>query len=85
MSFLRGHLQPSGLTAAFGGMIALVDGTFVIAWDNDEVIGVNVARPVFAEIGKRTESFVRFSTVAGERGAADAERDLALGYVTRGR
>lgn len=27
VSFLRGHLQPSGLTAAFGGMIALVDGT----------------------------------------------------------
>ncbi len=31
---------------------------------------------VFSEIGKKTEAFVRFSTVAGERGAADAERDI---------
>ncbi|MCL2150131.1 MAG: catalase, partial [Dehalococcoidia bacterium] len=27
-------------------------------------------------VGKETEVFVRFSTVAGERGAADAERDI---------
>lgn len=27
LEFLRGHLQPRGLTAGFGGMIALVDGT----------------------------------------------------------
>ena len=31
---------------------------------------------IFSEIGKRTDLFVRFSTVAGERGAADAERDI---------
>ncbi|WP_458862589.1 catalase [Acidaminobacterium chupaoyuni] len=31
---------------------------------------------VFSEIGKETEVFIRFSTVAGERGAADAERDI---------
>jgi catalase len=31
---------------------------------------------IFSEIGKQTECFVRFSTVAGERGAADAERDI---------
>ncbi len=31
---------------------------------------------VFAEEGKKTDLFVRFSTVAGERGAADAERDI---------
>ena len=31
---------------------------------------------VFSQIGKETETFVRFSTVAGERGAADAERDI---------
>lgn len=31
---------------------------------------------VFSQIGKETEVFVRFSTVAGERGAADAERDI---------
>jgi catalase len=31
---------------------------------------------LFSEVGKRTEIFARFSTVAGERGAADAERDI---------
>ncbi|RKF43375.1 catalase [Paraburkholderia fungorum] len=31
---------------------------------------------VFAELGKETPLFMRFSTVAGERGAADAERDV---------
>src|SRR5690554_1582927 len=31
---------------------------------------------IFSEIGKETEVFMRFSTVAGERGAADAERDV---------
>ncbi len=31
---------------------------------------------IFSSIGKKTELFVRFSTVAGERGAADAERDI---------
>ncbi|MFT5700825.1 MAG: catalase [Desulforhopalus sp.] len=31
---------------------------------------------IFSEVGKKTELFVRFSTVAGERGAADAERDI---------
>src|SRR6266404_4962538 len=31
---------------------------------------------VFAKIGKQTECLLRFSTVAGERGAADAERDV---------
>ena len=31
---------------------------------------------VFSQIGKKTECFWRFSTVAGERGAADAERDV---------
>ncbi len=29
-----------------------------------------------ADIGKKTDMFIRFSTVAGERGAADAERDV---------
>jgi len=37
---------------------------------------------VFAKIGKKTEAFVRFSTVAGERGAADAERDVR-GFALR--
>ncbi len=31
---------------------------------------------VFSKVGKKTDVFVRFSTVAGERGAADAERDI---------
>ncbi|SNS19725.1 catalase [Humidesulfovibrio mexicanus] len=31
---------------------------------------------IFGKIGKKTDLFVRFSTVAGERGAADAERDI---------
>ncbi len=31
---------------------------------------------IFSELGKKTEVFMRFSTVAGERGAADAERDI---------
>src|SRR3981189_258435 len=29
-----------------------------------------------SQIGKKTEAILRFSTVAGERGAADAERDV---------
>lgn len=40
---------------------------------------------VFSEVGKQTEVFLRFSTVAGERGAADAERDVrgfALKFYT---
>jgi len=31
---------------------------------------------LFSAVGKQTEVFLRFSTVAGERGAADAERDV---------
>lgn len=37
---------------------------------------------LFAEVGKQTDMFVRFSTVAGERGAADAERDIR-GFAMR--
>ena len=40
---------------------------------------------VFAEVGKQTTCFCRFSTVAGERGAADGERDVrgfAMKYYT---
>ena len=36
---------------------------------------LSMAAP-FAEIGKRTPVFVRFSTVAGERGSADTARDV---------
>ncbi len=31
---------------------------------------------IFSKIGEKTDCFLRFSTVAGERGAADAERDI---------
>ncbi|KZK93446.1 Catalase [Pseudovibrio sp. Ad5] len=31
---------------------------------------------IFSEVGKKSDLFMRFSTVAGERGAADAERDI---------
>ena len=37
---------------------------------------------IFSAVGKKTELFTRFSTVAGERGAADAERDIR-GFATK--
>jgi catalase len=40
---------------------------------------------IFSQVGKKTECLLRFSTVAGERGAADAERDVrgfALKFYT---
>src|SRR6478752_969872 len=36
----------------------------------------------FSQVGKKTDAFLRFSTVAGERGAADAERDVR-GFALR--
>lgn len=47
-------------------------GTFTVTHD----ITKYTKAKVFSEIGKQTDVFVRFSTVAGERGAADAERDI---------
>ncbi len=47
-------------------------GTFTVTHD----ITKYTKAKMFSEIGKKTEMFVRFSTVAGERGAADAERDI---------
>ena len=47
-------------------------GTFTVTHD----ITKYTKAAIFSEIGKKTELFVRFSTVAGERGAADAERDI---------
>ncbi|UJW77073.1 catalase [Rhizobium sp. SL42] len=47
-------------------------GTFTVTGD---ISHFTKAR-LFSEIGKQTSAFVRFSTVAGERGAADAERDI---------
>lgn len=53
-------------------------GSFTLTHD---VTAYSKAR-MFAEVGKKTEAFVRFSTVAGERGAADAERDIR-GFAVR--
>lgn len=47
-------------------------GTFTVTHD----ITRYTKAKVFSEVGKKTDLFVRFSTVAGERGAADAERDI---------
>ena len=47
-------------------------GTFTVTHDITEYTKAKI----FSKIGKKTELFVRFSTVAGERGAADAERDI---------
>ncbi len=47
-------------------------GTFTVTHD----ITKYTKASMFKEIGKKTDMFVRFSTVAGERGAADAERDI---------
>lgn len=47
-------------------------GTFTVTKD----ITKYTKAKMFSEVGKKTELFVRFSTVAGERGAADAERDI---------
>src|SRR5699024_7158563 len=47
-------------------------GTFTVTNDITEYTKADI----FSEVGKQTEMFVRHSTVAGERGAADAERDI---------
>jgi catalase len=47
-------------------------GTFTVTHD----ISRYTRARIFSEIGKQTPMFARFSTVAGERGAADAERDI---------
>lgn len=47
-------------------------GTFTVTHD----ISKYTCAKVFSEVGKKTELVSRFSTVAGELGAADAERDV---------
>ncbi|MYM83503.1 catalase [Duganella sp. FT50W] len=47
-------------------------GTFTVTHD----ISKYTKAALFSEVGKKTDMFMRFSTVAGERGAADAERDI---------
>lgn len=56
-------------------------GTFTVTHD----ITRYTRAKLFSEIGKKTGMFARFTTVAGERGAADAERDIrgfALKFYT---
>ncbi|MDD2386175.1 MAG: catalase [Bacteroidales bacterium] len=56
-------------------------GTFTVTHD----ITKYTKAAIFSKIGKKTEMIARFSTVAGERGAADAERDIrgfALKFYT---
>jgi catalase len=47
-------------------------GTFTVTHD----ISRYTRAKIFSEVGKTTEMLARFSTVAGEQGAADAERDV---------
>jgi len=56
-------------------------GTFTVTND----ITRYTRAKIFSQVGKKTEMFARFTTVAGERGAADAERDIrgfALKFYT---
>ncbi|TAL24645.1 MAG: catalase, partial [Aquabacterium sp.] len=56
-------------------------GSFTVTHD----ISQYTKAKLFSAIGKRTETFVRFSTVGGERGSADTERDprgFALRFYT---
>ncbi|MDP3058146.1 MAG: catalase, partial [bacterium] len=56
-------------------------GTFTVTND----ITKYTKAKLFSHVSKKTEMFARFSTVAGERGAADAERDIrgfALKFYT---
>jgi catalase len=56
-------------------------GTFTITHD----IARYTRADIFSRVGKETQLFLRFSSVAGERGAADAERDIrgvALKFYT---
>ncbi len=46
-------------------------GSFTVTHD----ISRYTTAKLFSAIGKKTETFVRFSTVGGERGSADTERD----------
>jgi len=56
-------------------------GTFTVTHD----ITKYTKAKLFAEVGKQTETFLRFSTVGGEKGSADTERDprgFALRFYT---
>lgn len=46
-------------------------GTFTVTHDISKYTRANI----FSKVGKETQLFLRFSTVAGEKGSADTERD----------
>jgi catalase len=57
-------------------------GTFTVNQDISKYTQANV----FNRVGKKTDVFLRFSTVAGEKGSADTERDprgFALKFYTK--
>ena len=59
-------------------------GTFTVTHD----ITRYTRAKIFSEVGRKTELIARFSTVAGELGAADAERDVrgfSVKFSHRGR
>ena len=53
-------------------------GTFTVTND----VTRYTCASLFSQVGKKTDVLVRFSTVAGERGAAYAERDIR-GFAVR--
>ena len=53
-------------------------GTFTVTHD----ISRHTKARLFSEVGKQTATFARFSTVGGERGSADTERD-PRGFAVR--
>ncbi len=53
-------------------------GTFTVTHD----ITKYTKASIFSEVGKKTETFTRFSTVGGERGSADTARD-PRGFATK--
>jgi catalase len=56
-------------------------GTFTVTHDISKYTRANI----FSKVGKQTPLFLRFSTVAGEKGSADTERDprgFALKFYT---
>ncbi len=53
-------------------------GTFTVTHD----ITAYTKASIFSEIGKKTQTFTRFSTVGGERGSADTARD-PRGFATK--
>jgi len=53
-------------------------GTFTVTND----ISAYTKASIFSEVGKKTKTFTRFSTVGGERGSADTARD-PRGFATK--